>query len=84
MTTFPEGARKTIHVHQQNIKRGEPSVIVRTYKGSKHFTRVEVNGPSEIVHTQEPDKCGARVVIVTTAEVVGYRDWEVAACPLAS
>jgi hypothetical protein len=38
--------RKVIHVHQHKIKRGEPAIIVRTYKGSRHYTRVEINGPS--------------------------------------
>lgn len=64
--------RKIIHVHQQRIKQGLPAVIVRTYKGSQHFTRVEINGPSVMVHSPEPDRCGARVWIETEAEVIGH------------
>lgn len=63
--------KKIIHVHQQLIRKGEPAIIVRTYKGSEHFTRVQINGPSVMVHAPEPDRCGARVWIETEAEVVG-------------
>ncbi len=63
--------RKTIHVHQQKIRKGEPAIIVRTYKGSEHFTKVEIQGPSTMIHSSEPDRCGARVWITTEAEVVG-------------
>lgn len=63
--------RKIIHVHQQKIRKGEPSIIVRTYKGSTHHSRVEILGPSVMVHSAEPDRCGARVWIETEAEVVG-------------
>jgi len=63
--------RKTIHVHQQRIRQGLPSIIVRTYKGSEHFSRIEILGPSTMIHSPEPDHCGARVVIVTESEVVG-------------
>jgi len=31
-----------IHVHQQLIRKGEPAIIVRTYKGSEHFSKVEI------------------------------------------
>ena len=63
--------KKIIHVHQQKIKKGEPAIIVRTYKGSKHYTSVEILGPSRMVHSPNPDRCGARVWIETEAEVVG-------------
>lgn len=63
--------KKIIHVHQQRIRKGEPAIIVRTYKGSKHYSQVEILGPSVMVHASEPDSCGARVWIETTAEVVG-------------
>lgn len=62
---------KIIHVHQQKIKKGEPAVIVRTYKGSQHFTKVEIQGPSTMIHSPEPDRCGARVWISTSSPVVG-------------
>lgn len=63
--------RKIIHVHQQLIRKGEPAIIVRTYKGSEHYSKVEILGPSIMVHSPEPDSCGARVWIETEAEVVG-------------
>jgi hypothetical protein len=63
--------KKIIHVHQQKIRKGEPAIIVRTYKGSEHYTRLEINGPSVMVHSAEPDRCGARVWIETEAEVTG-------------
>lgn len=63
--------KKIIHVHQQLIKKGEPAIIVRTYKGSEHFSRVEILGPSVMVHSTVPDSCGARVWIETESEVVG-------------
>lgn len=63
--------KKIIHVHQQLLKKGEPAIIVRTYKSSKHYTKVEIDGPSTIVHSAEPDRCGARVWIETFAEVKG-------------
>lgn len=64
--------KSIIHVHQQKIKKDEPAIIVRTYKGSKHYSKVEINGPCTIIHSETPDKCGARVWISTEAEVVGY------------
>lgn len=63
--------KKIIHVHQQLIKKGEPAIIVRTYKGSEHYSKVEILGPSVMVHSPEPDRCGARVWIETESEVVG-------------
>jgi hypothetical protein len=64
--------KKIIHIHQQKIKKGEPAIIVRTYKGSKHYSRVEIDGPSTIIHAPQPDSCGARAWIETHAEVIGY------------
>ena len=57
-----------VHVHQQKIKRGEPAIIVRTYKGSTHHRRVEFTGPATLVQSDEPDRCGARVWIETDTE----------------
>lgn len=68
--------KKTIHVHQQEIRQqdpiGHPAIIVRTYKGSKHFNQVHISGPAILVHSEEPDKCGARVTLETTSKVVGF------------
>ena len=55
--------RAILHVHQQRIKKGLPALIVRTYKGSKHFSEIEINGPSKLIHSANPDSCGARVWI---------------------
>jgi hypothetical protein len=62
--------KKTIHVHQQNIRKGLDSIIVRTYKGSTHHRVVDIDGPSRIVHSDTPDSCGARVWIETTSPVI--------------
>ena len=66
-----DGPKKIIHVHQQLIKKGEPAVIVRTYAGSSHYNEVEILGPSKMIHSDTPDRCGARVWIETTSAVVG-------------
>lgn len=57
-----------VHVHQQRIRKGEPALIVRTYRGSQHFSRVEINSPAVLVHSPEPDSCGARVWIETDSK----------------
>lgn len=54
-----------VHVHQRKIKLGEPALIVRTRKGSKHYTNVEISGPSRLIQSSAPDHCGARVWIET-------------------
>lgn len=71
MTELKGGARAIIHVHQQLIKKGEPAVIVRRRGKSLHFSRVEILGPSIMVHSAIPDSCGARVWIETHADVIG-------------
>lgn len=70
-TEIAGGAKAVIHVHQAKIRKGEPAVIVRRRGKSKHFTRVEILGPSTMVHSVIPDSCGARVWIETHADVVG-------------
>jgi hypothetical protein len=64
--------KKILHVHQAEIKKNNPALIVRTYKGSKHFTRVQINGPAELIQSSVPDSCGARVWISTNSEVVCF------------
>ena len=59
-----------IHVHQQKIRKGEAAIIVRTYKGSTHHKEVTLTGPWKIVQTDEPDKCGARVTIITDTDYI--------------
>ncbi len=53
--------KATVHVHQQLMRKGEPAIIVRTYKGSTHHRQIEIHGPSKLVQSTIPDKCGARV-----------------------
>jgi hypothetical protein len=59
-----------IHVHQQNIKKGNDAIIDRTYKGSTHHRTLDIICPcgcghvaATIVQSDEPDHCGARVWI---------------------
>lgn len=63
--------KKVIHIHQQKIRKGEPAIIVRTYQGVHHYADVEILGPSRVIHSATPDRCGARVWIETDSEVVG-------------
>lgn len=67
----PGGAVAIIHVHQQKIRKGEPAVIVRRRGKSNHYTRVDILGPSTMIHSPHPDRCGARVWIETHADVIG-------------
>lgn len=69
------GSRAVVHVHQQRIRQGLPAIIVRRRGKSRHFTRVEIQGPSTVVHSQCADSCGARVVIETRGEILCYNDW---------
>jgi hypothetical protein len=58
-----------IHVHQQKIRKGLDAIIDRTYKGSKHYRRLDIVCPScncvaaTVVQSDTPDSCGARVWI---------------------
>ena len=63
-----------VHVHQQRIRRGEPAIIVRTYRGSTHHSEVLLDGPARIVHSDVPDRCGARVWIETDTKYLTYVD----------
>lgn len=55
--------KATIHVHQAKMRKAEPAIIVRTYKGSTHHRKVVIKGPSYVYQSPTPDKCGARVWI---------------------
>jgi hypothetical protein len=62
--------KKIIHVHRQLMQQGKPAIIVREAGRAQHFSKVEVLGPSTIVH--EPDRPRQpRVWIETHAEVEG-------------
>lgn len=66
-----------VHVNQQVIVRNrrectnDPPLIVRNYKGVRHAHAVGILGPSRVINSpHKPLKCGARVWIETTADVV--------------
>jgi len=66
------GPRKIIHVHQAEMRKGNPAIIVRTHRGSSHYRSVECDGPFTIEQSDEPlQGCGARIWITTTASVHG-------------
>jgi hypothetical protein len=75
--------KKYIHVNQQkirsNLKHGthEPVLTVKEGKKNTYGHSVRINGPSEVIYGGN-DKpllsCGARVVIVTEAEIEIYND----------
>ena len=71
--------KHVIHVHQQKIKKGEPAIIHRTYKGSTHHRWLVIEGPCVIVQADTPDRCGARIWIETEGNVreVGHPDVQV-------
>jgi hypothetical protein len=75
----PAGSKAVVHVHQQKIRNGEPSIIVRRRGKSRHFTRVEIDGPVSVIHAEYPDSCGARVTIESWGEIRCYNDWSVEA-----
>jgi hypothetical protein len=67
-----------IHVNQHkiraNLKNGtnEPVITVKQGKKNTYCNSVTINGPSEVLQstTDKPIlSCGARVVMVTTADV---------------
>lgn len=55
--------KAVLHVHQQEIKKGNPALICRTYKGSTHHRSIVINGPAQLIQSEVPDSCGARVWI---------------------
>lgn len=71
-------AKKFIHVNQHrirsNLKHGtnEPVITVKEGRKNTYGHSVKINGPSEVIYGGN-DKpilsCGARVVIVTEADV---------------
>jgi hypothetical protein len=68
--------KHVVHVHQQKIRKGEPAIIDRTYKGSTHTVEAQILCPHCDGHvgvfrqTPEPDACGARVTFVTIGDVL--------------
>ena len=66
---------KRVHVSQVRIRAnrkdgGErPVFTIQTSSGPIAASRVEIKGPSSLVHSKRPLPCGARVWIETRAEV---------------
>lgn len=65
-----------IHVCKQTIARNrknganEPPLIVRTYKGSKRYHEITIDGPVTFRHSpHKPLSCGARVWAETHSDV---------------
>lgn len=64
--------KQIIHVHQQKIRKGQPAIISRTYRGSTHHRRLEIRCPgcgevaAVAIQSDTPDRCGARVWIEAT------------------
>ncbi len=60
--------KHVIHVHQQKIRKGEPAVIDRTYKGSTRSRGLAIKcfcgqTAATVIQSDTPDSCGARVWI---------------------
>lgn len=66
--------KHVLHVHQQLMRKGEPALIDRTYRGSKHYTRIEISGPCVLIQSDTPDACGARVWLETESDIMGTCD----------
>ena len=62
--------KAVLHVHQAKMRKGEPAIIVRTYKGSTHHRRVSIIGPAVMIQSLVPDACGARVWVETTTDAL--------------
>lgn len=66
---------KRIHVVQANLHANRkddgnrPVFTIQTSTGPVHAHRVEIAGPSVLVNSEKPLKCGARIWIETRAEV---------------
>ena len=58
-----------IHIHQQNLRKDEPAIIDRTYKGSVRSRDLDImcmdcgKRAAVVVQSSEPDRCGARAWI---------------------
>jgi hypothetical protein len=69
--------KKIIHINKHkiasNLKHGtnEPVITVKTSKSNTYGHLVEIQGPSQIIHSpNKPLSCGARVWISTIAPVI--------------
>lgn len=71
---------KRIHVVQANLRANRkdngvrPVFTIQTSSGPVHAHRVEIAGPSVLVNSEKPLKCGARIWIETRAEVSYVED----------
>ncbi len=60
--------KHVIHIHQQKIRKGEPAIIDRTYKGPTHSRQLNIHCScgeiaATVIQSDTPDHCGARVWI---------------------
>lgn len=66
------------HIIASNAKNCENKPVIRVAKTKtakpEYYSAIEIRGPSKVMYNpHEPIlKCGARLVIVTDAEVAGY------------
>lgn len=75
--------KKRIHINKHVIAgnkkhgRNDPPITVKTYKSNDKCHRVEIDGPSVLVHSPDkPLNCGAVVWIETESPVLmtGFSD----------
>lgn len=75
MKTIRENLIKRIHVVQANLRANHkdggrrPVFTIQTSDGPIHAMQVEIVGPSSLVNSPTPLRCGARIWIETRAEV---------------
>lgn len=72
--------KATIHVHQAEARKKDPeehpAIIIRTYKGSTHHKKVVLQGIVKVLHLDEPDSCGATVVMECEGQDIVYASGE--------
>lgn len=63
---------KRIHVNQHLIRqKAEQPLTIKTYKENTRAREIQINGPCKVVYNPDkPLKCGARVWIETSAEII--------------
>ncbi len=66
--------KAVVHVHQAEAKKKDPvnhpAIIVRTYKGSKRYREILIEGDVTLVHRQTPDSCGATISITCDSDQI--------------
>ena len=75
MTSIRRGLVKRIHVSQVNMRANRkdggkrPVFTIQTSRGPLYARHVVIKGPSALVNPGKPMSCGARIWVITTAEV---------------